>query len=114
MNSEPATPKPAIRPHAAAAAALCVAATLAGCGQPAPVSKDAFLYAQALYGVASRQQADRLDAVSGQIESALAAGDLTDTEAERLQAIVQQARDGEWKTAAAAARRIMDAQTRAP
>ena len=80
-----------------------------GCGY-GEVSPAAYAYAKALYGVANRQAADRLDAVDEQIAAAEEAGELSPREAGWLGDIVDEARDGDWKDAAAAARRMMEDQ----
>lgn len=82
---------------------------VSGCGY-GEVSPAAYEYAKALYGVANREAADRLDGVADQIKADEASGEITPTEAEWLGEIVEQARAGDWPGAAAAARRMMQDQ----
>lgn len=82
---------------------------VAGCGY-GEVSPNTYQYAQALYGLTNKRAEAKLDPVSAQIESARAAGELPDREAEWLQAIVADARRGDWQAANAAARRMMEDQ----
>jgi len=74
------------------------------------VSPDTYQYAKALYSVTNRQQVERLEPVSAQIEQARQAGELPQREAGWLQAIVDDARTGDWQTANSAARQMMQDQ----
>ena len=81
-----------------------------GCGGYGEVSPTAYEYAKALYSLANRQAADRLDEVELQIDTALEAGEITDYEAGWLRDILEDARNEDWNAAQKAARRIMDDQ----
>lgn len=79
---------------------------LAGCGAR-PVSKTGYEYAKALYSVANRQAAGKIDPVQQQIARAEQSGELPAGEAERLLGLCQQCRDGDWASAQAGARTMM-------
>ena len=100
------------KPNAARVALLLSAPLLAatGCGGYGEVSPTTYQYAKALYSVTNRQQTAQLDTVSAQIEQARESGELPDREAGWLQAIVDDARAGDWKTANSAAREMMQEQ----
>ncbi len=93
---------------------LCCLALLgvAGCGGYGEVGPRAYQYAQALYTITNLEKAEKLPGVAQQIDAAREAGELSPREAGWLQDIVSAARKGNWATANAQARRIMDAQVR--
>jgi len=76
------------------------------------VSPKTYEFAKALYSICNRRDASRLDDVSKMISESAAAGEMSQTEAGWLQDIVDEARAGEWKTAAGRARRMMEDQVR--
>lgn len=87
---------------------LVVAST--GCGDYSDASPAAYEYAKALYAITNRQIEDKLEGVSGKIETAHAAGKLSEREADWLEEIVVDARAGDWKSANQLARQIMEDQ----
>jgi hypothetical protein len=91
------------------AAALVLAVTT-GCGGYGPVSKSAYDYATALYSATNGKSAAKVDEIDRRVQAARGAGELTPDEADMLAAIIADARGGEWQTAAAACRAVMEAQ----
>lgn len=83
-----------------------------GCGGYGPISPGAYQHATALYGICNQQAAARLDEFAVLVERSRAAGELTDQEAGWLDAIVGDARAGNWTDAGAACRRMMTDQVR--
>ena len=81
-----------------------------GCGGPGPVGPRAFEHAQALYSVSNLQADDRVEMMAEKIDADLASGALTDHEANWLRGVVDDARDGDWKSAMQTARSIMKDQ----
>ena len=92
-----------------AAAALVVAG---GCGSYGEFSPTAYEYAKALYSISNRQAHEALDPVSEQISQAREQGELSEKEARWLVDVIDDARDGDWKGAAEAARKMMEDQVR--
>ena len=90
--------------------ALTALGLCTGCSRYAEVSPAAYQYSKALYSVCNRQDAPRLTKVAEQIETARAAAQLQQTEADWLNAIVAAAQAGEWQDATKDARRLMEAQ----
>lgn len=90
---------------------LTALVAVAGCGY-GPISDTGYEYAKALYAVSNRQAVDRLDAVEEQIEAAASAGQLPQNEARWLHNICKKCRQGEWKSAQADARRMMQDQVK--
>ncbi|MCO6046562.1 hypothetical protein NG895_21910 [Aeoliella sp. ICT_H6.2] len=80
-----------------------------GCGY-GEVSPQAYEYSKALYSITNRQAEDKLVEVKLQIAQAVERGEITDAEGDLLQAIVDQAADGDWKAANRDARAVMEAQ----
>ena len=85
---------------------------IAGCGGYGEVSQPAYDFSKALYSIANRKAADKLDPVCEQITAACTAGELTEQEAGWLLQIATEAREGQWKSAMHKARRIMEDQVR--
>lgn len=90
-------------------AMLVSALSVAGCGY-GQVSPTAYEFAKALYAISNRQAGDRLDPISEQVTVARDDGQLTDREAKWLHDIIAQARDGYWKSAEQASRRMLEDQ----
>lgn len=85
---------------------------LAGCGGYPEVSPKTYEFAKALYGICNRQQLEKLDPVTEQIEAARDADEITAREAGWLLEIVETAGAGDWTAATAEARRLMEDQVR--
>lgn len=83
---------------------------MVGCGGYGEVSPVAYDYSMALYSLANRQDSDKLPAVAEQIDASHTAGDLTDREHGWLRDILADAEAGDWQSASAAARRMMQDQ----
>ena len=92
-----------------AAVLLTLLTLLLGCGY-GKVSPTTYEFAKALVSVTSRRASDRLPELETRIGEAAAAGELTETEAVWLMAIVNDAQQEKWAAASAAARQIMDDQ----
>lgn len=82
---------------------------LIGCGHP-EVSPKSYELATALYSACNRRSEEHLAKVSDLMESHAKSGDITNRELEWLQAIVDQAEEGDWEAAASDARQIMKDQ----
>lgn len=82
---------------------------VAGCGYP-KVSERSYDIAQALYSICNREQSDKLDAVAVLIESSATEGAISSDESRWLTAVVDQARAGEWESAAIETRQILEDQ----
>jgi hypothetical protein len=91
-------------------AAALVMTTTTGCGGYGPVSKSAYDYATALYSATNGKVIAKVDEIDRRVHAARDAGELTPDEAEMLAAIIADARGGEWQTASAACRAMMEAQ----
>ncbi len=83
---------------------------LAGCQQYGSVSDHAYEHAQALYSICNRRDTERLAIAEQSITAAYTANELTKTEQQWLQEIINQARAEDWESAAANARTIMAEQ----
>lgn len=94
-----------------AAFAAVLLLTLNGCGY-GQVSSTGYQYAQALYSLSNRQSVDRIDAVQAQINAGVESGELPAKEAAWLLDICEQCREGDWESAQANARRMMDDQVK--
>ena len=88
---------------------LALICTTIGCGY-GEISPLAYDYSMALYSITNRRAADRLDGVEEQIHASHAEGKLTDPEQRWLQAIIDDARNGDWAAASRATRRLMEDQ----
>lgn len=88
-----------------------VLVAMVGCGY-GEVSPTAYGYAKALYTLSNTQAADRIDEVANKIASAVAAGEVTQREADWLNDICDQCRSGDWAGAQQAAKRIMRDQVK--
>lgn len=81
-----------------------------GCGYP-KVSPKAYEISKALYSVCNLKRQDDLDKVSDVISQAVSTSELTESEAEWLMVILEQARAGDWEAAALEARSVLQDQT---
>ena len=70
----------------------------------------AYDYSMALYSISNRQDSTRLDEISQQITESQTAGDLSSREAGWLLDIVDEGRQGNWKSAGKSSRRMMEDQ----
>ncbi|MCA9074724.1 MAG: hypothetical protein KDA93_06810 [Planctomycetaceae bacterium] len=89
--------------------AVVLAFCLIGCGYP-EVSPKSYELATALYSACNRRSEEHLAKVSDLMETHAKSGDITNREFEWLQAIVEQAEEGDWEAAASEARQIMNDQ----
>ena len=87
--------------------ALCLCI---GCSDYQGISPTAYQYAKALYSVTNRQRTEKLERVSDLITESQQQGEITAQEAQWLEGIIADAREGEWQTAQREARRMMDDQ----
>lgn len=99
-----------VRAAASILAALLATATIPDCGGYGEVSPAAYDYATALYSITNRRAEDKLEAIGEQIKSARETGNLSQQEAEWLEAILSDARHGNWESAAKACRTMMEDQ----
>ncbi len=83
---------------------------LAGCNRYAEASPTCSQITVALFSVCNLRDEARLTTVAEQIAQASKAGQLTEREANWLNSIVESARSGDWETAGAEARSLLDAQ----
>ncbi len=86
----------------------------AGCGGYGEVSPAAYDIATALYSISNGRATHRLDEVSTIIKAAHTRGELTEDEVSWLNAIVSDARNGDWAPAARESRRILADQVKRP
>lgn len=99
--------------NCATTVALCFALSfVVGCSGYPEVSPRTYEYATALYNVASRKAADRLEPLSEQIAASLELQEISRSEAKWLTAILEDASEGNWKEASKAARAMMEDQVR--
>ena len=74
------------------------------------VGAPAYQYAKALYSTCNQHDEHRLDTISQMLASAHAKDEITGTELRWLEAIVSQARRGDWDAAGERVRRLMEDQ----
>ena len=77
---------------------------LRGYGELSPKSYD---YAKALYSICNLKDDKRLAKVETMITDSAKNGEITERERGWLQDVIDRARDGDWETATARARRMM-------
>ena len=94
-------------PRVVMIALVCLACL--GCGQET-IGPEAYQYTKALYSLANRRAAERIDAVETQIKAATADEKLSKRESQLLLAICQRCRDGDWTEAQREARQLMEDQ----
>lgn len=107
MNSE--TTRTRIASFCLIAAMLGLLLNSGGCGYP-EVSPRTYEISKALYSACNRHSAEHLDKACEALESAAEAEEISESEKTWLMAIVDQARDGEWDSAALEARTILEDQ----
>ena len=81
-----------------------------GCGGYGSASEKAYEYAKALYSVCNRKDQDGLENIETLITEAVGSSELTSQEARWLTDIIDDAKDGDWKSASKNARRLMEDQ----
>lgn len=95
-------------------ALLALAVLVPGCGGYGEVSPLAYEYAKALYSICNRRDAERLDVLREKVASSLEKQEITDQESKWLADLIAQAESGQWKSAEAEARRLMEDQVHRP
>lgn len=71
------------------------------------VNAKTYDYAKALYSICNRRAEPGLDKIESMIARSVDAGEISATEAEWLNDIIAQARQGEWEVAAKNSRRML-------
>lgn len=89
--------------------ALIAALMLVGCGY-GEVSPRGYDYAKALYSICNRQDESRLGQFVGLIDADLQEGKISAAEADWFREIAAQADSGDWQSASAAARALLEDQ----
>lgn len=84
---------------------------LSGCGY-GELSPKGYEYAKAMYNIASREADAQLDPFCEKLNAARDKGELSAEEADWLLKIADKARQGNWKSAANKARKLMQEQVR--
>lgn len=84
-----------------------------GCSGTIETGPAAYEHLKSLYQITNQRNVETLEVVAEKIETERESGGLSTAEAESLLEIVSDARDGDWKAANKAARRLMEAQLRA-
>lgn len=82
---------------------------LAGCGYP-EVSPKTYEIAKSLYAACNQKSEERLVAVEKLVQSSLEQQEISEREAQWLNAIINRAREGSWETAMQESRRLMEDQ----
>ena len=80
-----------------------------GCGYP-EVSPKTYEISKALYSVCNQKSEERLAAVEKLIQSSLEQNEINDSEAQWLNGIIKQAREGNWEAAMQESRQMMEDQ----
>lgn len=93
------------------AGAVLTGLLLTGCGY-GEVAPRTYEYATALYSICNRRDSARLEEFAKLLEADVEAGHVTDHEAGLLEEIAGEARTGEWDSAQAAARQLLEDQVR--
>ena len=93
---------------------LGVLAVAGGCGSPPQMGTDNYRLVAGLRTAISSRRVDWLDAASKQADKRHAEGTLNDEQFAEFEAIVAQARDGQWSEAETAVIRLEKAQKRSP
>ena len=88
---------------------VTLGAMLAGCGY-GEVSPRTYDYAKALYSICNRRDESRLDQFASLVDDDLRDGKISEQEADWLNDVVAQARNGQWQQANAAAREMLEDQ----
>jgi hypothetical protein len=87
-----------------------VVTSTAGCGSYGEISPAAYDYATALYSISNQKAKDKLVGIGEQIKTARESGDLSQQEAEWLEAILSDSCNGKWESAVKACRAMMEDQ----
>lgn len=74
------------------------------------VSDQGYRYAQALYSCCNQRDAKKLELISQMIDDARSREEISQEEIGWLTGIIQQGRDGDWKSATESIRQLMDDQ----
>lgn len=89
---------------------LVLLVVLSGCGSYGKIEVLAYEQVKSLYTVCNQKNTEQLEKVAERITKEYEAGELSSHEIEWLEAIINEARSGEWKAAAAKCRGLMEAQ----
>ena len=89
---------------------LVVLVVLSGCGGFGKVESFAYEQVKSLYTVCNQKNSEQLERVAEKIAEARAIGELSSQEVDWLEAIIADARSGQWKDAAAECRQLLEAQ----
>jgi polyhydroxyalkanoate synthesis regulator phasin len=84
---------------------------MSGCGYP-EVSPKTYEVANALYAASNRQSTEHIEKAAAITDELLAAGEISEREAGWLKAITEQARSGDWDSAAKEARALIADQSK--
>lgn len=76
------------------------------------ISPKGYQIAMAIYSAANQENKPKVEKISGMIDQSVAAAEISAEEAEWLRGIVQKAMDGDWQSATAAVRLLMEEQAR--
>lgn len=82
---------------------------LSGCGYP-EVSPRTYEISKALYSVCNQKSQERLEIVTKLIQSSLENKEISASEADWLNGIIAQAREGDWQSASKEVRQMMEDQ----
>jgi len=86
-----------------------MALSLTGCGYP-EVSPQSYELSKALFSACNRKDEDHLSRVETMISEGISDGTVSQREADWLNQIIADARDGDWQSAAAESRQLMNDQ----
>lgn len=76
------------------------------------ISPKGYQFAMAIYSASNGKNKPKVEKISGMIDQSVAAEEISVEEADWLRGIVQKALDGDWESATAAVRVLMEEQTR--
>ncbi|QDT45289.1 hypothetical protein Pan241w_54090 [Gimesia alba] len=82
---------------------------LSGCGYP-EVSPKTYEISKALYSVCNQKSEERLLVVEKLIQSSLEQNEINESEAQWLNEMITQAREGDWEAAMQESRQMMEDQ----
>ena len=94
---------------AGAVVGIVLLVSTVGCGY-GEVSSETYDYAMALYSVCNSRDAQRLETFNEQFANAKAEGLVSANESQVLTAIIEEAQAGEWESATAEVRELLEAQ----
>ena len=89
---------------------LLVASYCFSGNQYGEVSDQGYQYAQALYSCCNQRDAKKLELISQMIDEAHSRDEISEQEIGWLAGIIQQGRDGDWKSASESIRQLMNDQ----